>query len=224
MSATVLIVEDDLEVLALVRQALSSEGYVLVDASTLADGWRYFETLRPDIVIADVGLPDGTGLTLCERVRSHSVLSDTPFIILTGKDQIEDKERGFAAGADHYLTKPLHIKELRLWVASLLRRIKFTDQGHGILRIHDFVMDPQTHRVTCGEQAVTNLTRREFDLLYELVRQRPKVLSKQYILSALWNTVLRDNTVEVHVKNIRSKLGAAGARVVTVSGVGYRFD
>lgn len=224
MPATVLIVEDESDVTALLRAALSSEGYVLVDASTLADGWKYFETLRPDLVIADVGLPDGTGLTLCKKVRAHAVLSDTPFIILTGKEQLEDKEKGFAAGADHYLTKPLQIKELRLWVASLLRRIKYSDQGHGLLRVHDFLIDPQTHRVQVGEQVVGNLTRREFDLLYELVRQRPKVLSRQYILSAVWNTILRDNTVEVHVRNIRSKLGAAAPRVVTVPGVGYRFD
>lgn len=224
MAATILVVEDEATVAALIHDALASEEHVLVHATNCAEGWRFFETLRPALVILDIGLPDASGLTVAKKIRAHPTLSETPIIVLTARGQFKDKESGFEAGADHYLVKPIQIKELRLWVQALMRRIKYTDKEGGILHVGDFIIDPAAHRVTVGSDVIKNLTRKEFDLLYELARHRPKVLSKQFILSSLWNTVLRDNTVEVHIKNLRAKLGPGGQRIVTVAGVGYRFE
>ncbi|MBI4386325.1 MAG: response regulator transcription factor [Elusimicrobia bacterium] len=223
MPATILLVEDEEPSAALIKEALSAGEFVLTHASNCAEGWRYLETLRPQLVILDVTLPDGSGLDLCRRLREHPALAPTPVIILTGKDQLKDKESGFEAGADHYLIKPFQIQELRLWVSALLRRARLDEREGGILRAANFVVDPQAHRVQAGENAIDNLTRKEFDLLYELVRQSPKVLSKDALLSTLWGTVLRDNTIEVHIKNLRAKLGLAAQRVQTLPGVGYRF-
>lgn len=219
----VLLVEDDPAVSAVVRSGLGPAGYELLHAGNCADGWRIFEAARPSLAVLDVGLPDGSGVELCRRIRSHPDLAPTPVILLTAKGEIEDKVGGFEAGADHYLVKPFQVDELRFWAEALLRRIRFAEEEGGVLRNEDFVVDPAAHTVTAGDRVIRDLTRKEFDLLYELVRRRPRVLSKEFILSALWNSVLRDNTVEVHIRNLRLKLGPAAERVITVPGQGYRF-
>lgn len=223
-SRTILLVEDDPADALLIRDALTPAGYQLVHCPTVAEGSKRFETLRPDLVILDVNLPDGSGLDVCRKIRSHPALAPTPVIVLTGNSELDDKAGGFAAGADHYLLKPYQIQELRLWVESLLRRVEYAEKEGGVLRVQGFVVDPQSHTATTSAGVVTNLTRKEFDLLYELVRRRPRVLSKEFLLSHLWDKVLRDNTVEAHVKNLRQKLGPDGSRIVTIPGAGYRFE
>ncbi len=224
MDATILLVEDDLAAAAMVREAVDVEGFVFTHAATLGEGRRYFERLRPSLVILDVRLPDGSGVDLCREIRSHGVLGATPIIMLSGESRLEDKEDGFGAGADHYLVKPIPIEELRMWVKALLRRMNLTETEGGIVRVGDFSVDPASHTVTAGDQTIKNLTKKEFELLYELVRLSPKVLSKDRIMNSLWNTVLRDNTVEVHIRNLRSKLADNAKRITTVPGVGYRFE
>lgn len=224
MDATILLVEDDAAAAALVRAAVDDDGCVFTHASSLEEGRRYFERLRPSLVILDVRLPDGSGLELCREIRSHSVLASTPIIMLTGESRIEDKAHGFGAGADHYLVKPIPMEELRMWVKALLRRMNFADAEGGIVRVGEFSIDPSSHTVTAGSQAIKNLTKKEFELLYELMRLSPKVLSKERIMNSLWNTVLRDNTIEVHIRNLRSKLGDYAKRILTIPNVGYRFE
>lgn len=224
MGARILFVEDEGETRAFIRSALADGGYELIEASDLLEGWHYARKQAPTLIIADCNLPDGTGLDLIQRVRADGRLSHTPIIMLTARGQLEDKIAGFKTGADHYLVKPIDAAELRLWVEALLRRIDYVEQDAGVLRGDNITLDPQTHKVTIGPDEVKDLTRKEFDLLYELVRRKPKILSKKYILAKLWRAVLRDNTVEVHIRNIRVKLGGHAHRVVTVPGVGYRFD
>lgn len=224
MAIRVLLVEDDEAVVEVVRVSLPEGEYLVESAPTAAEGWRLFESSRPDLVILDLGLPDDSGLSLCRKVRAHASRGATPIIVLTGRADIEDKANLFAAGADHYLVKPIPMAELKLWVSALLRRVRYCEEAGGVLRAEGFSIDPQSHTVSLGEALVRNLTRKEFDLLYELVRVRPRPLSKNFILSSLWGEVLRDNTVEVHIRNIRGKLGAGAKRIVTVAGVGYRFE
>ncbi|MFA5138677.1 MAG: response regulator transcription factor [Elusimicrobiota bacterium] len=222
--ARILYVEDSEPAARFIKDALSPAGHELQHACDLREGWYYARKLEPTLLIIDVNLPDGSGIDLCRQVRGHPKLAHTPVIMLTAKGELQDKALGFESGADHYLVKPLEAKELQLWVEALLRRVDFVDAGQGILRGEDIVLDPQRHAVTLAESAVGDLTRKEFDLLYELVRRSPKILSKKYILSKLWHATLRDNTVESHIRNLRRKLGEAACRVVTVPGVGYRFD
>lgn len=224
MARTVLLVEDDPEVAGLVREALSSGDFVFVNSASYEEGWKAFESLRPAIIILDVGLPDKSGLEFCKAVRAHDTLGATPVIMLTGKGELRDKTSGFDAGADHYLVKPIEVKELRLWVSALMRRIGFSDEEGGVLRAGGLSIDPQAHTVTAGDRVIKNLTRKEFELFYELVRRRPKPVSKESIMKSLWNTVLRDNTIEVHIRNLRQKLGEDAKRVITVAGVGYKFE
>ncbi|MFA5139804.1 MAG: response regulator transcription factor [Elusimicrobiota bacterium] len=223
MPARIIIVEDDPHALSLIRDSLSASGHACIYAGTCAEGWREIEAAKPDLVILDVGLPDGSGVELCAKIRSHPLLAPTPIIMLTALGGLDDKTSGFRAGADRYLVKPFQFAELKLWVDALLRRVKLDEREGGILRAEDFVVDPGRHTVATAGRIISDLTRKEFDLLYELVRHSPRVLSKEFILSALWHQVLRDNTVEVHIKNIRSKLGPSAKRVVTIPSVGYRF-
>lgn len=224
MPKTILLVEDDEQIAGMIRESLASAGHDVAHAPDMERGWERFERLRPALVILDVGLPDGSGLDLCRRIRAHAVLSATPVVVLTARGDIKDKVMGFDAGADHYLVKPIQIAELRLWVSALLRRVAVCDREGGVLRAGDCAVDPQAHTVSSGGKVVKNLTRKEFELFYELVRRRPKVVSKESIMKSLWSTVLRDNTIEVHIRNIRRKLGPLAGRIVTVSGVGYKFE
>ncbi|MFH1725137.1 MAG: response regulator transcription factor [Elusimicrobiota bacterium] len=224
MGVTVLIIEDDLDEAARIKEILSPGGYSFIHVSTCAEGWRYLREFRPSLVILDVCLPDGSGLSLCQKIRADPELASTPVIMLTAMAMMRDMEKGFGAGADQYLLKLTQMDELPMWAAALLRRAGMDESKSGVLRSDDFVMDPQTFTVRTGGRVIGDLTRKEFDLLYELVRNRPKVFSKQFILSKLWHTVLRDNTVEVHIRNLRAKLGDARKRIVTVSKVGYKFE
>jgi len=224
MPPTLLLVEDDPAAAALIEEALRPGGHLLVHARSVAEGWTRFQALKPAVVILDVGLPDGSGTELCRRIRKHPALGTTPVIMLTGKGKLDDKTEGFAAGSDHYLVKPVQIEELLLWVGALLRRVELADKDSGILRVEDFAADPGTHTVSTGGRLIRSLTRKEFELLCELMRVRPRVLSKERIMKELWDTVLRDNTIEVHIRNLRKKLGTAAWRIVTVPGVGYRFE
>lgn len=222
-SGNILFVEDERAAQALIREALEGLAQELLGAATVAEGWESFLEHRPALLILDINLPDGSGFELCRRVRAHNTLASTPIILLTGRADIVDKREGFDAGADHYLIKPIQLPELVLWVRALLKRIDFAEREGGVLRAEGCVVDPQRHAVLLGEREVRDLTRKEFELLYELVRRRPRVLTKEQAMQSLWKAVLRDNTIEVHVRNLRRKLGAAGARVLTV-GDGYRFE
>ncbi|MBI4377242.1 MAG: response regulator transcription factor [Elusimicrobia bacterium] len=221
--STILLIEDDHTHALLIRSVLEKEGYFFIHAMNMADGYRYVEHLRPALVIMDVMLPDGSGYDLCRRIRAHPMLARTPIILLSGRESIEDKQKGFDAGADHYLVKPLQFQELSLWTNALLRRSKDQEEQDGILRAEDFSIDPRSRCVVTAGKAITHLTSREFDLLYELVRCRPNVVSRDHIIKNLWRKTLRDNTLDVHIKNIRAKLGAAGSRIVTIAGEGYSF-
>lgn len=223
MPAPILFVsERPREAAAPLLEALSAES-----PAVFAEGWeegrRAFEESRPGILVLDLGPNAEKGLALCRAVRRHEALSATPVAVLTAADGLEEKERGFAAGADLVLARTLDPKRLCLWVRSLMRRARAAEEGGGVLRADDFVVDPRSRTVKAGGRAVKDLTPKEFALLYELVRRRPRTLSRESLLRVLSKDVLRDNTLEVHVLNLRRKLGAAGARVVAVPKKGYRF-
>lgn len=207
---------------ALLR-TLAQDGYKAVFAAGWAEGWKQCERLCPAMLMLRLGAAPKRGLAVCSKVRAHPTLSATPVVLLADGSGIEDKERGFAAGADLYLAAPFDEGRLRLWVKALLRRAKSDEKEGGVLRAEDFVIDPKSRTVKTAGAVIRDLTQKEFQLLYELVRRRPRTLSKEFIMRSLWNTVLRDNTVEVHLWNLRKKLGPAGARILTVSKAGYRF-
>ncbi|MCX5787433.1 MAG: response regulator transcription factor [Elusimicrobia bacterium] len=225
MATTILIVDDESSTRALLRIPLEHEGFRVVEADTVQMGARLFGAEKPDLAVLDVELPDGTGYELCASIRKHPELSSTPVIMLTGKRlSLAEKELGFQSGADHYLIKPVALAELVLWVRSLLRRLEL-DKGEGdVLCAGDLDINVKAHWVRHRGQLIANLTRKELELLYCLVKKRPAALSRKYILSNLWHTVAVDRLVDAHISNLRKKLPQAVAdRIQSVPGKGYRF-
>ena len=127
MAEKILLVEDDRPTAQVIKDALAGGDYDITHAGSCEEGLRVFKSLKPALVVLDVGLPDGSGFDVCRKIRSDPRLGATPVVILTGKSDFQDKSSGFEAGADHYLVKPLQITELRLWVGALLKRVSFDE-------------------------------------------------------------------------------------------------
>lgn len=220
----VLLVEDNEDVRRPAARALSSAGFRVLEAEGIEIGFHLFQTQRPHLVVLDVALADGDGVELCRKIRAHKALAATPVIMLTGKGKFEEKAAGFEAGVDQYLVKPVLPRELLLWVQALLHRVSLDADESQPLVAGDVTVDPGAHLVRFQDAVVSNLTVKEFELLYILVKKRPQVLSRQWILSNLWRTVAVDNLVDTHLGRLRHKLPSALAdRLQTVPGKGFRY-
>lgn len=221
---TILLIEDEALSRGAAALALTSAGYRVLETDGIAEGFHLFQKEKPDLVVLDVGLPDGSGVDLCRKFRAHKNLAATPVILLTAKGELGDKESGFDAGADQYLVKPVVPRELLLWVQAMLKRLQFDQGGTGQLEAGELTIDPAAHLVKFRDATILNLTVKEFDLLYFLVRNRPKVLSRPYILNNLWHTVAVDRLVDTHMGNLRRKLPPDLAdKLHTVPGKGFRY-
>lgn len=221
---TILVVEDQATIRALVKDTLEAAGYRVLEADTVAVGLHLFRTQKPDLALVDLELPDGSGLDVCRGIRSSADRRATPVVILTAKARLEDKEQGFSTGADQYLVKPVPPKELTLWVEALLRRLAFDRDEGPLLEAGDCVIDSAAHLVRYKGEPIANLTAKEFDLFRFLVRKRPQVLSRKFILTHLWHTVAVDQLVDTHMSNIRRKLPRElSDRLQTVPGKGFRY-
>ncbi|HJE67069.1 MULTISPECIES: response regulator transcription factor [Pseudomonadaceae] len=215
----VLLIEDDPDLGEGIRTSLREEGYTL---DWLKDGESAVHALREegfDLVVLDLGLPRLDGIQVLRQSRANGLT--TPVLILTARDDTEDRVAGLDAGADDYLVKPFDIKELKARLRALLRRRNGPSQiqleGGGI------ALDPATRRVTFDGQPV-NLTPREYQLLHELLANPGKIFSRDRLMGLLygWDEGVESNTLEVHIYNLRKKLRADLIR--TVRGIGYRLE
>lgn len=221
---TILLVEDDAWVREPLRAALQAAGYRVLEADGVAVGLNEFRTKSPALVVLDIELPDGTGLEFCRSVRAHKSLAKTPVIMMTGRGGLEQKGEGFEAGADHYLVKPVHPREIVMWVESLLRRLKVEREEGDLLVAGDLSIDRKAVVVRYKDAPLPKLTAKEVELLFFLVRKRPQVLSRKYILSNLWRTVAVDHVIDTHIGNLRKKLPAeVSDRIQNVPGKGFRY-
>ncbi len=217
----VLLVEDAPEFARLATDVLTDAGFRVRCVSNIADAIASMTASMPDLVVLDLGLPDGDGLDLCQSIREHS---NAYVIVVSGRAGEADKLLGFRLGADDFLVKPFSARELVARVEALLRRPR-TDNAEGLPRTFgDLVIDPHSREVTVqGTRA--ELTRLEFDLL-ETMSANPKlVFTRQQLLDKVWgpNWFGDDHVVDVHVANLRKKIDVAGEKswVRTVRGVGY---
>ncbi|MDH3300048.1 MAG: response regulator transcription factor [Acidimicrobiia bacterium] len=226
--ATVLVVEDDEPVRSAVSDGLSASGFEVAAVETAEDGRRHVERSRVDLVVLDIGLPDMSGLDLCRRLRADDGL--LPILILSARDAVTDRVAGLAAGADDYLVKPFALAELVARLHALHRRSELLDalgSEQNTLRVGELAID--VDRRTAAVNGVDlQLTRREFDLLTVLARNRDLVLSRFTLLEKVWgyDFDVETNVVDVFVGYLRRKLAAAGAADVirTVRGVGFVID
>jgi len=216
----VLVVDDDPAVSNALARALRLEGY---DVSTAADGSRALEEIAvrpPDAVVLDIQLPKIDGLEVCRRVRAAG--DDTPVLMLTARDAIEDRVQGLDAGADDYLVKPFALAELLARLRALLRRR--SDDASEVLTFADLSLDPASREAKRGERVFT-LTRIEYDLLELLLRHPRQVLTREVILDRVWGYSFDSgtNSLAVYVGYLRRKTEAGGEpRLIhTARGVGY---
>jgi len=227
--ATVLIVDDEPDLVELLAYTLAAEGFRVLTAADGAEGLAVAEAERPDLVVLDIMMPRMDGVELTERLRENAQLRLTPILMLTARSGEGDEIAGLEAGADDYLTKPVSPKRLASRIRALLRRGEREESAStALLRVHDLVVDRERYVVervaTDGADGATfRLPRKEFELFYFLAAHPGRVFSREDLLDSVWGTdvYVVDRTVDVHVRKIREKLGSA--YIETVKGVGYRL-
>ncbi|MBF0183904.1 MAG: response regulator transcription factor [Magnetococcales bacterium] len=227
MAGTVLIVEDEADLLKALAYNLRKGNYAVRQAVNGSQALREIgRTPRPDLVILDLQLPDITGLEICRRIRADPATRSMGILILTARSQEIDLLIGFEMGADDYMAKPFSIRELLMRVQALLRRTgqDFAEQNtpsiqFGILRI-----DPEAFRVWVEEEEV-QLTSIELKLLTTLLERRGRLQTRDVLLNDVWGIYsdVQTRTVDVHIKRLRNKLGKASEYIETLHGMGYRL-
>jgi len=226
MAATVLIVDDEKDLVELVRYHLEKNGLTCLEARDGESALRLAKERAPDLIVLDLMLPGVDGLEVCRKLRNDSKTASIAIIMLTAKAEEVDRIIGLEMGADDYMVKPFSPRELVARVKAVLRR----GRGQETLtrkRVGRLEVDEGTHQVFVAG-AVVELTVKEFDLLCALMKANGRVLNRDQIMETVWgysNAVdIESRTVDVHVRRLREKLGEEHKRVVTVKGVGYRFD
>jgi two-component system, OmpR family, response regulator MprA len=218
----ILMVEDDKAVIATVTTYLKHEHYTVEVAEDGGEGLALLRAYKYDVVILDWELPTMSGVELCRDLRARG--DTTPVIMLTGKRELDDKEKGLDAGADDYLTKPFHVRELSARLRALTRRAV---QGtENVLRVGDVVVDPAKYRVTVGGADVL-LAKTEFALLEFFMRHPEQVFTPEALLERVWSSSSNatTETVRTYVKRLRQKIDTEGRpeMIHTVHGAGYVF-
>lgn len=228
MKERALIVDDDAELLGILRKYLENHGLETISAANGAEALAAAPAGKPDIIITDVEMPRMDGFTLCRRVKENKVLSDIPVIIMTGKKISEaDQVAGYGYGADDYVVKPFSYPVLLAKVRAMLRRAARGKKKASVFKAGDLELNLEGRTIKIKGKPV-KLTSKEFDLLHTLASKPGKVLSLNSLLEAVWGYNTADyndpHTVEVHVSNLRRKIGALGKRIKAVPGHGYKFE
>jgi DNA-binding response OmpR family regulator len=222
----ILIVEDDPDIALSLRLKLEREGDYAVDtAIDGADGLRSALGSPPDLVLLDVNLPGMDGFEICRRLRKDPATAAIPIIMLTARIDEADRVAGLEFGADDYISKPFSPKEAVARIRAVLRRSGRTDDAPEALADAPLRIDVAARVARVAERDL-GLTRKEFDLLTELLRQRGRVLTRERLLETVWGYDYpgATRTVDVHVRRLRQKLGVpVDERIETVVGVGYRY-
>lgn len=221
----ILIVEDEPRIVSFLRKGLQSNGFTTAVASNAHDAVQMALNYEFDLLILDLGLPDQDGLTVLEHLRGQG--QQVPIIILTARDDIDDKVTGLEGGADDYVTKPFRFKELLARIRVQLRNqhsasSKLDQRNEMVLQVGDLTLDLRTHQSRIGDRCV-ELSAREFIMTETFLRHPGQVLSREQLLNHVWGYDYDpgSNIVDVYVGYLRKKLGSDV--IETVRGIGYRL-
>ncbi len=227
MKETILIIEDEKDIVKMLEYNLKKEGFKTLSAYDGEYALDLAVRKNPDLVILDLMLPGIDGLEVCKELKSNVKTASVPVIILTAKAQESDKIVGLELGADDYMTKPFSPRELVARIKAVLRRGKEKDKLPEILKMGDLAMDLSKIVVTVKDKPV-ELAAKEFELLKTLIKAKGRVLSRDYLLDNIWGfdhaIEIQTRTVDVHIRTLRKKLKTAAKYIVTVKNYGYRFE
>jgi two-component system phosphate regulon response regulator PhoB len=221
----ILVVDDEEDILELVRYNLTKEGYQVTCAATGEKGLQKAKADRPDLVLLDLMLPGMDGLDVCRELKANPDTSRVPIVMITAKGEDADIVTGLELGADDYITKPFSPRVLLARVKVVLRRRRTEEpEDQTVVRIHGIVINPSRHEVLVEDKSMM-LTATEFRILHFLARRPGWVFSRDQIIRAVkgHDYPVTERSVDVQVVGLRRKLGPAGDYIETVRGVGYRF-
>jgi len=224
MGERILVVDDEPDILELVRFNLTQAGLQVETASTAEQALAALRRSPPDLVVLDLMLPDRPGTDVCREIRRDPSLKGVAVLMLTARGEEVDRVVGFELGADDYVSKPFSVRELVLRVRAVLRRGAPAVPTGGVLEQGPLRLDAERHRCSV-EGRDLELTPKEFALLGALMRRPGRVLSRELLLDEVWGSEISVTlrTIDTHMKRLREKLGSAADLIDTVRGVGYRF-
>lgn len=226
---TILVVDDEKDIVDLIAYSLEADGYSVIRAYDGQTALALGKSAKPHLVLLDLMLPGIKGLDVCRALRANAESSNLPIIMLTALSATDDRIRGLTAGADDYITKPFHIRELLARVRAVLRREaqQAHPKGAEMLRFKDILVNLEFFRVTVDGQPI-DLSRHEFDLLAFFIRHPGRVYSREQLLEYVWRgeTHVEPRTVDVHISRLRAAMERGGHNaqyIETVRGIGYKF-
>ena len=218
----ILLVDDEPDVIEIIRYNLDQEGYKLYTASDGKEALKKAKKNIPHLIIMDVMMPKMDGIEACEQLRNDVCFNDTIIMFLTARGEDYSYVAAFEAGADDYVTKPIKPKVIVSKVKALLRRLKKEEQTQEKIQIGKLIIDREQYEVTHMDKSFS-MPRKEFELLYLLASNPDKVIKRDKIMEIVWGSevVVGDRTIDVHIRKLREKVGDKYFK--TVKGVGYKF-
>ena len=227
MPSNVLVIEDEPDIRKTIDYNLSKESFKVIQAASIEEGEKALASNKIDVIILDLMLPDGSGLTLCRDIKSEPKTKNIPVIILTAKTEEVDRVVGFELGADDYVTKPFSVRELILRVKAILKRGASTQNNteDAEYSCGELTINFEEHQAYITGEEIS-LTALEFKLLKHLIKRKGRVQTRDQLLEDVWgySSNVTTRTVDTHIKRLREKLGLVGEHIQTIRGVGYRFS
>ena len=225
MAASILVVEDEPAIQALIGTVLRRSGHDVREAATADEAWRQVAAALPDLVLLDWMLPDASGPAMARQMRTEARTREVPIIMLTARASDDDKVAGLQAGADDYITKPFSPRELEARIQAVLRR-RAPQVSSEAVEIEGLLLNPATRTVS-GGSVTLKMGPTEFELLHFFMTHPDRVYGRAQILDHVWgdHVFIEDRTVDVHIRRLREALSPSGhdRLVETVRGTGYRF-
>lgn len=222
-SPRILVIEDEADIRELLRFNLERENFRVEEAEDGPTGLELARKHKPDLILLDVMLPGMDGFTVCKELEKDRVTVGIPIIMLTARGETIDRILGLELGADDYVVKPFHVRELLLRIRAILRRQQSASTDSPVLEHNGILLNAEAHTATL-EGTPLDLTATEFRLLTELLSHKGRVHTREALLASVWGYQFEGyaRTVDTHVRRLRAKLGRAADVIETIRGVGYR--